>query len=132
MIESRANYDISVLEVFKLSAGLDEYASWLLSIGAPLSHLKDILGHKDIKTTERYAKVMPEHLRATMAKIETKGFDIKALIGMPRKGDKRTGAVWTDEQRKAQSVRMKGIKRNLKDGRHSGEYKKKVSKRLED
>jgi site-specific recombinase XerD len=66
------------------------FGTWLLSMGVPLSHLKAIYGHKDIKTTERYAKVMPEYLRASLANLESKEFDIQALLDLPRKNDGRT------------------------------------------
>jgi len=94
------------------------FATWLLSIGVPLSHLKEILGHKDIKTTARYARVMPEHLRATMDNIEAKEFDIQALLALPNKNadGRAAGCRWTDEKRKAQSKLLRGnsIRRGTK------------------
>ena len=46
------------------------FATELLSKGAPLAHIQALLGHADQKTTEIYARVIPEYLRATVAKLD--------------------------------------------------------------
>jgi site-specific recombinase XerD len=99
------------------------FATWLLSIGVPLAHLQQVLGHKSIKTTERYAKVMPGHLRSSMDKIEAKEFDITGLLSMPHKAEQAPLKRWTDEQREAQAERMRGNKIGLKTGKYAGRGK---------
>ncbi len=39
------------------------FASWLVQNGVPLKTVQELLDHKDIKTTMRYAHLSPEHLR---------------------------------------------------------------------
>ncbi len=38
--------------------------------GGNLYELKEILGHKDVKMTMRYAHLSPNHLRASMERME--------------------------------------------------------------
>jgi integrase len=101
------------------------FATWLLSLGVDPAYLQQILGHKDLKTTMRYSKVMPGHLRAAMNKIESKEFDIEAMLSQPKKSDGRSqGTRWTEERKQAHAAAMKGNKHGLKINR--------VSKRLAD
>lgn len=46
------------------------FASWFVMRGGSLQALKEILGHRDIKMTLRYAHLAPDHLRQEMAKTE--------------------------------------------------------------
>lgn len=39
------------------------YASWLVQSGAPLTAVRDLLGHSSLAVTSRYAHLAPEHLR---------------------------------------------------------------------
>lgn len=96
------------------------FATWLVSIGVPLSHIKEVLGHKSIKTTERYAKVIPEHLRESMGRIEAKEFDVAALLSLPKREDCRK-AHWTPARREAQADRMRGNKLGFRNGKYAGE-----------
>jgi Phage integrase family len=59
------------------TAGLDDFtfhgcrhhfASWFMMRGGQLESLRQILGHKDLKMTLRYAHLSPGHLRAEMNK----------------------------------------------------------------
>lgn len=43
------------------------FASWLVQRGVPLQVVSNLLGHKSIKTTERYAHLAPEQGRAAVA-----------------------------------------------------------------
>ncbi|MCK6622731.1 MAG: tyrosine-type recombinase/integrase [Calditrichaceae bacterium] len=36
--------------------------------GVPLSTVKEIIGHSDIKTTERYAHLAPKHTKDMLAR----------------------------------------------------------------
>jgi integrase len=42
-------------------------ASWLLQKGYPLKWVKDVLGHADLRTTERYSHLEHRHLAGAMA-----------------------------------------------------------------
>ena len=44
------------------------YGSHLLENGAGIKQVSDLLGHEKLSTTERYAKLSPEHLRLTLLK----------------------------------------------------------------
>jgi integrase len=46
-------------------------ASWLVMAGVPLYEVRDILGHASIRTTERYAHLAPENLRAAVNALPT-------------------------------------------------------------
>lgn len=45
-------------------------AAWLVSDGAPLAEIRDLLGQSTILMTERYAHLAPENLRATVARFD--------------------------------------------------------------
>ena len=49
-------------------------AAWLVSAGAPLAEIRDLLGHSTILMTERYAHLAPENLRATVARFDASRF----------------------------------------------------------
>ncbi|MHB8727633.1 MAG: tyrosine-type recombinase/integrase [Sulfuricaulis sp.] len=42
------------------------YASWLVQAGAPLTAVRDLLGHSTLSMTSRYAHLSPGHLRAAV------------------------------------------------------------------
>jgi site-specific recombinase XerD len=46
------------------------FASWFMMRGGQLQALKELLGHRGIKTTLIYAHLSPSHLRAEVAKTE--------------------------------------------------------------
>ncbi|WP_420906694.1 tyrosine-type recombinase/integrase [Candidatus Magnetaquiglobus chichijimensis] len=45
-------------------------AAWLVTGGVPLVEVRDILGHKTIQMTKRYAHLAPENLRISMARLK--------------------------------------------------------------
>ena len=45
-------------------------AAWLVTDGAPLAEIRDLLGHSTILMTERYAHLAPENLRATVSRLD--------------------------------------------------------------
>ena len=50
------------------------YASWLAAGGVPLQLIADMLGHRSIQMTQRYAHIMPENRRRT-SRVITEAFD---------------------------------------------------------
>jgi integrase len=46
------------------------FASWLVMRGRPLLEVKELLGHRDIKMTMRYAHLAPERLREAVAALD--------------------------------------------------------------
>jgi len=46
------------------------FASWLVMKGRPLKEVQELLGHKSITQTERYAHLAPERLREAVAALE--------------------------------------------------------------
>lgn len=45
-------------------------AAWLVTAGVPLAEVRDLLGHKTIQMTERYAHLAPENLRMAVLRLE--------------------------------------------------------------
>jgi len=45
-------------------------AAWLVSAGADLTQVRDLLGHSTVKMTERYAHLAPENVRAAVTLLE--------------------------------------------------------------
>ena len=45
-------------------------AAWLVSVGVPLTEVRDLLGHSSVKMTERYAHLAPENVRAAVALLD--------------------------------------------------------------
>ena len=46
------------------------FASWAVQRGATLQEVKDLLGHKTLAMTLRYAHLAPERLRAAVATLD--------------------------------------------------------------
>jgi integrase len=45
-------------------------AAWLVSLGVPLTEVRDLLGHSTVKVTERYAHLAPENVRMAVARLD--------------------------------------------------------------
>lgn len=45
-------------------------AAWLVSVGVPLSEVRDLLGHCSVVMTERYAHLAPERVRSAVAMLD--------------------------------------------------------------
>lgn len=45
-------------------------AAWLVSAGVPLIEVRDLLGHAEISTTERYAHLAPNRVRAAVSVLD--------------------------------------------------------------
>ena len=60
------------------------FASWLVMKGKPLYTVSKLLGHRDIKITERYAHLAPEIKKAAVGKLE--GFLSEATLHKNEEG----------------------------------------------
>jgi integrase len=45
-------------------------AAWLVTAGVPLAEVRDLLGHKSVQQTERYAHLAPENVRSAVSKLD--------------------------------------------------------------
>jgi integrase len=45
-------------------------AAWLVQARAPLTEVRDVLGHSTVKMMERCARLAPENVRAALALLE--------------------------------------------------------------
>ncbi|MFH0351090.1 MAG: site-specific integrase, partial [Chromatiales bacterium] len=45
-------------------------AAWLVSVGVPLTEVRDLLGHTTVNMTEKYAHLAPENVRTAVARLE--------------------------------------------------------------
>ena len=42
-----------------------------MNAGVPLAEVRDLLGHRSVEMTERYAHLSPENVRVAVSRIET-------------------------------------------------------------
>ena len=62
-------------------------ASWMVQAGVPLSNARDILGHKDIRQTLRYAHLAPDHQKDAMAALDTAtNWTVTKIVPTPGSG----------------------------------------------
>lgn len=76
----KQDYLVKNYKKFVLKAGINPklnfhslrhtFASWLVQRGVSIYHVSKLLGHADIKTTEIYAHVRAEDLRASVELLE--------------------------------------------------------------
>jgi integrase len=65
-------------------------AAWLVSAGAPMPEIRDLLGHSTILMTERYAHLAPDNLRVTVARFDESRFGHAGEDGERAKSKGRT------------------------------------------
>ena len=65
-------------------------AAWLVSAGAPLAEIRDLLGHSTILMTERYAHLAPDNLRTTVARFDESRFGHAGEDGDRARSGRRT------------------------------------------
>jgi len=58
------------IEDFRIHDLRHTCAAWLVSAGVPLTEVRDLLGHRTIRMTERYAHLAPENVRAAVALLD--------------------------------------------------------------
>jgi integrase len=58
------------IEDFRIHDLRHTCAAWLVTAGVPLIEVRDLLGHRTIEMTERYAHLAPENVRAAVALLE--------------------------------------------------------------
>ncbi|MGF1643771.1 MAG: site-specific integrase [Thiotrichales bacterium] len=54
-------------------------AAWLVTAGAPLPEVRDLLGHASVTMTEKYAHLAPERVRAAVTLLESRSHDLVTL-----------------------------------------------------
>jgi integrase len=91
------------LEDFHLHDCRHHFASWFMMRGGDLLALRELLGHRDLKMTQRYAHLAPEHLRAQVAKTERRA-KTSALSPCSAQNTGEGEAVRTDEVRLASNL----------------------------
>ena len=69
------------IEDFRIHDLRHTCAAWLVSVGVPLTEVRDLLGHSTIQMTERYAHLAPENVRAAVALLEVKKDGIESPMG---------------------------------------------------
>ena len=48
------------------------FATWMLANGVPLEHVSKMVGHSNIRQTQRYAKVLPKAVYDDFEKVSAK------------------------------------------------------------
>ena len=62
--------EVARLDDFHFHDLRHHFASWFMMNGGQLLALKEILGHRSLRMTERYAHLAPEHLRGEMVRTD--------------------------------------------------------------
>jgi integrase len=58
------------IEDFRIHDMRHTCAAWLVTSGAPLAEIRDLLGHSTVMMTEKYAHLAPETLKSTVARLD--------------------------------------------------------------
>ena len=61
-----------------------DFASCLAQAGVDLNLIRELMGHKDLRTTIRYAHLRPEHLREAVDTLE--GLERSRFVHVEKKG----------------------------------------------
>ena len=77
-------------------------ASFLVQAGKPLNTVRDILGHKDLKMTLRYAHLAPEHQKDAMDALDALAFS-RVPAKVTALGSRKSSARATRATKKASS-----------------------------
>jgi integrase len=67
------------IEDFRIHDLRHTCAAWLVKKGVPLVEVRDLLGHRTIQITERYAHLAPENVRAAVARLDEDRHDLVTL-----------------------------------------------------
>jgi integrase len=76
------------IEDFRIHDMRHTCAAWLVSAGAALAEVRDLLGHASITMTERYAHLAPENVRNAVSLLE----DARSRSGHVKEKKKKAGA----------------------------------------
>ncbi len=58
------------IEDFRIHDLRHTCAAWLVTAGVPLAEVRDLLGHRSIQMTERYAHLAPENVRSAVQRLD--------------------------------------------------------------
>jgi integrase len=61
---------VAGIEDFKVHDLRHTCAAWLVSAGVPLPEVRDLLGHRSVTMTEKYAHLAPENVRAAVLRLD--------------------------------------------------------------
>lgn len=70
------------IEDFRIHDLRHTAASWMVINGVDLYSVRDVLGHLDITSTQRYAHLAPENLRAAVQAIDSGSGDLGKLVAV--------------------------------------------------
>ena len=59
------------------------FGSWHAINGTPINVIRELMGHADISTTERYLHLAPDHKEAAMEKFSNKYLEATQKIHVP-------------------------------------------------
>lgn len=70
------------IEDFRIHDLRHTAASWMVMNGVDIYSVRDVLGHLDITSTQRYAHLAPENLRAAVQAIDSGSGDLGKLVAV--------------------------------------------------
>ena len=97
------------------------FASWLALKGTPILTIKELLGHKTLAMTERYAHLSPDHKRTAASSVDNM---LKEAQDKKASEDQQDDEETTTEKKKS---RLKTIKKKTKAGTKTVIRKKKTA-----
>jgi len=79
------------IEDFRIHDMRHTCAAWLVSAGAALAEVRDLLGHASITMTERYAHLSPDNVRNALSLLDSS----KSRSGHVKRNEEKSGCINT-------------------------------------